>query len=187
MIAQGRVFARRAGLPSVSSKCYERVIPPQYPPRSLQTGSKTPTGGGHEPRGRRHLQPLDRPHLGRRAAGPVLPSAGPGRRSGGRGRGPRGSACPVRTAEAADDLIGFRGVPVSKADTVVVPGGYSAEVLYAWGDPVGNGPEFKNDASNTYADQERQSGMHHDGIHYFPMPLGSTSSTRGLLVMNHEY
>ena len=85
-----------------------------------------------------------------------------------------GRAAPLRVAEGADDLIGFRGVPVSKADTVIVPGGYSAEVLYAWGDPVGNGPEFKSDASNTYADQERQAGMHHDGIHYFPLPLGST-------------
>jgi uncharacterized protein len=60
-----------------------------------------------------------------------------------------GRAAPLRVAEGADDLIGFRGVPVSKADTVIVPGGYSAEVLYAWGDPVGNGPEFKSDASNT--------------------------------------
>jgi secreted PhoX family phosphatase len=98
-----------------------------------------------------------------------------------------GRVAPLRVAEAADDLIGFRGVPESKADTVVVPGGYSAEVLYAWGDPVGNGPDFKNDASNTITDQERQAGMHHDGIHYFSLPLGSTSSTRGLLVMNHEY
>ena len=29
--------------------------------------------------------------------------------------------------------------------------------------------------------------MHHDGIHFFPLPLGSDSSTRGLLAMNHEY
>ena len=97
-----------------------------------------------------------------------------------------GGASP-RTARAADDLVGFRGIPVSKADTVVVPPGYSAQVVYAWGDPVGDGPEFKPDASNTYADQERQAGMHHDGIHYFPLPLGSDSSTRGLLVLNHEY
>ena len=27
-------------------------------------------------------------------------------------------------------------------------------------------------------------GMHHDGIHFFPL---DGSSTRGLLVMNHEY
>jgi secreted PhoX family phosphatase len=70
---------------------------------------------------------------------------------------------------------------------VVVPPGYVAEVLYAWGDPIGDGPAFKPDASNTITDQERQAGMHHDGIHYFPVPLGSTSSSRGLLALNHEY
>jgi secreted PhoX family phosphatase len=98
-----------------------------------------------------------------------------------------GGVARPRSAQGADALVGFRGVPVSKADTVVVPPGYSAEVLYAWGDPVGDGPAFRADASNTIADQERQAGMHHDGIHYFPAPRGSDSSTRGLLVMNHEY
>ena len=78
-----------------------------------------------------------------------------------------------RTARAASDLIGFRGIPVSRADTVVVPPGYLAEVVYAWGDPIGDGPEFKPDASNTIADQEQQAGMHHDGMHFFPLPLGS--------------
>jgi secreted PhoX family phosphatase len=92
-----------------------------------------------------------------------------------------------RTAQGASGLLGFRGIPVSKADTVVVPPGYTAEVLYAWGDPIVDGPAFKPDASNTVADQERQAGMHHDGIHYFPLPMGPTSSTRGLLAMNHEY
>ena len=46
-------------------------------------------------------------------------------------------------------LLGFEGVPVSDADTVVVPPGYSARVLVAWSDPVSNGPEFKHDASNS--------------------------------------
>jgi uncharacterized protein len=90
-------------------------------------------------------------------------------------------------ALAQSGLLGFRGVPVSTADTVVVPPGYSAEVLYAWGDPIGDGPAFRPDATNTIADQERQAGMHHDAIHYFSLPLGGDSSTRGLLVMNHEY
>ena len=58
---------------------------------------------------------------------------------------------------------------------------------YAWGDPIGAGPAFKPDASNTAAEQALQAGMHHDGIHYFPLPHGSDSSTRGLLAMNHEY
>jgi secreted PhoX family phosphatase len=70
---------------------------------------------------------------------------------------------------------------------VVVPPGYTAQVLYAWGDPISDGPVFKADASNTHQEQERQAGMHHDGIHFFPLPAGSDSSTRGLLALNHEY
>jgi secreted PhoX family phosphatase len=70
-----------------------------------------------------------------------------------------------RQARGADGLLGFRGVPASKADTVVVPPGYTADVLYAWGDPIGDGPAFRPDATNTVADQERQAGMHHDAIH----------------------
>jgi hypothetical protein len=92
----------------------------------------------------------------------------------------------TRPAEAAD-LFGFQGVPVSRADQVVVPPGYRADVLYAWGDPISDGPVFKADASNTADEQARQAGMHHDGIHFFPLPAGSDSSTRGLLAMNHEY
>ena len=94
---------------------------------------------------------------------------------------------PTGQAGAASAPLGFTGVPVSAADTVVVPPGYTAEVLYAWGDPVSEGPVFKPDASNTVADQERQAGMHHDGIHFFPLPVGSATSTRGLLAVNHEY
>ncbi len=83
--------------------------------------------------------------------------------------------------------IGFKSVPVSEKDTVVVPEGYEAVAFAAWGEPVGvsgNMPVFRWDASNSAADQAVQMGMHHDGIHYFPI---DGSSTHGLLVMNHEY
>jgi secreted PhoX family phosphatase len=73
------------------------------------------------------------------------------------------------------------------ADTVVVPAGYTAEVLYAWGDPISAGPGFKPDASNSVEDQMLQAGMHHDGIHFFPLPAGGSSSSHGLLAVNHEY
>ena len=79
-------------------------------------------------------------------------------------------------------LLGFQGVPVSTADAVVVPAGYTAKVLISWGDPVGAGPAFKQDASNTAAEQAQQWGMHNDGVVFFP--LGANS---GLLVQNNEY
>ena len=66
-------------------------------------------------------------------------------------------------------LLGFTGIAVSSADTVVVPEGYTAKVLIAWGDPVSDGPAFKPDASNTAADQAQQWGMHNDGVVYFPI------------------
>jgi uncharacterized protein len=90
------------------------------------------------------------------------------------------------TRVGSGKLLGFKGVPVSTADTVVVPEGYTAEVIAAWGEPVGLPGEnaaFKMDASNTAAEQAVQLGMHHDGMHYF----ARSGSTGGLLVMNHEY
>ncbi len=91
-------------------------------------------------------------------------------------------AVPAR-AHGRRSLLGFTGIPVSAADTVVVPEGYTARVLIAWGDPVSNGPAFQQDASNSAADQARQWGMHNDGVVYFPID----GSRRGLLVQNHEY
>ena len=44
-------------------------------------------------------------------------------------------------------------------------------------------PAFRDDAGNSADEQAVQMGMHHDGIHYFPLD----GSRRGLLVMNHEY
>mgnify|MGYP001316387907 FL=1 len=91
------------------------------------------------------------------------------------------------TTPAAGGKLGFRPVPVSTADTVVVPTGYGARVLYAWGDPVSDGPGFLQDATNSAADQALQAGMHHDGMHFFALPRGSASADHGLLVLNHEY
>ncbi|HKZ06650.1 MAG TPA: PhoX family phosphatase, partial [Methylomirabilota bacterium] len=65
--------------------------------------------------------------------------------------------------------------------------GYAAEVLYAWGDPISVGPGFRPDASNSAEDQAGQAGMHHDGIHFFPLPWDGASSSHGLLAVNHEY
>ena len=95
------------------------------------------------------------------------------------------SAVPVsaKGGHWRDPLLGFMGIPVSSADTVEVPPGYTAKVLIAWGDPVSWGPAFKPDASNSAADQALQWGMHNDGLVYFPID----GSSHGLLVQNNEY
>lgn len=85
--------------------------------------------------------------------------------------------------------LGFTGVSVSTLDTVVVPPEYQTQVVYAWGDPInGVAPLFKQDGTNTAAEQLLQSGMHHDGGHFFSLPdWKSTSSSSGLWAVNHEY
>ena len=91
------------------------------------------------------------------------------------------------TAPFDGPLLGFKPVPVTDQDTMVVPEGYEAVAFAAWGEPVGipgRMPAWRKDASNSAADQEVQMGMHHDGLHYVPL---NGSSTHGLLVMNHEY
>ena len=83
-------------------------------------------------------------------------------------------------------LAPLAGVPPSLADQLTVPPGYSAQVLAAWGEPVGladRAPAFRDDASNTAHDQEAQLGMHHDGMQFFALP----GEGRGLLAINHEY
>lgn len=83
--------------------------------------------------------------------------------------------------------LGFKPIPASSADKLLVPEGYSAQVLAPWGEPIGVAgaamPPLKEDASSSAADQALQMGMHHDGMHYYPLD----GERRGLLVMNHEY
>ena len=94
-----------------------------------------------------------------------------------------------QVGQAGRSSLGFTAVPASAADSLVLPPGYVAQVLAAWGEPIGapglpaGTPAWKPDASNTAAEQALQMGMHHDGIHYVPLD----GARRGLLAMNHEY
>ena len=91
------------------------------------------------------------------------------------------------TVPGGGPLLGFKGIPTTDKDTMVVPEGYEAVAFAAWGEPIGvpgQMPAFRWDAGNSAADQAVQMGMHHDGLHYVPL---DSSSTHGLLVMNHEY
>ncbi|HSW25910.1 MAG TPA: alkaline phosphatase PhoX, partial [Burkholderiaceae bacterium] len=90
------------------------------------------------------------------------------------------------TSPADGPLVGFKSITPDASDALRVPEGYVARPFAPWGEPIGvagNMPEWKDDAANSAADQAVQMGMHHDGLHYYPLD----GSRRGLLVMNHEY
>lgn len=81
-------------------------------------------------------------------------------------------------------LLGFAAIPPSTIDDVVLPPGYVYDIVHAWGDPiVPSGPKYDPTARSSAADQARQVGMEHDGMHFFPL---DEAGTRGLLVVNHE-
>lgn len=81
--------------------------------------------------------------------------------------------------------LGFSSIAGSKIDAVVVPEGYTAQVLAPWGTPLNSlAAQWKDDGSNSSSDLANATGMHHDGMHFFPL---NESSTDGILCINHEY
>lgn len=81
--------------------------------------------------------------------------------------------------------LSFDSIPGSRTDACVVPPGYSAYVLAPWGRPLtAQGRPWQADGGNTADDQAHAAGMHHDGMHFFPL---DGSSDNGLLVVNYEY
>ena len=87
-------------------------------------------------------------------------------------------------------ILGFSAVAKTLADKSTVPAGYTARTLFALGDPLAAGvAAFKNDGTDTNYDQ--RCGDNHDGVQYFGLNAAGTrdvtSSSRGLLAMNHEY
>ena len=94
---------------------------------------------------------------------------------------------PVTKASA----LGFPAIAKSLADSVIVPPGYQASVLFRLGDPMNaTTPAYLNDGTDTAASFASRAGDHHDGMHFFGMSASGTydpnGSDRGLLVMNHE-
>lgn len=97
-------------------------------------------------------------------------------------------ALAASAGRASGALTDFVPVAVSTADEVRVAPGHTANLLYAWGDPVSNAPAAQADASDDATAQSQQAGMHHDGMHFFPfVERGKPSSTHGLMCINHEY
>ena len=100
-----------------------------------------------------------------------------------------GSDDPVVEPPAAPQLLGFGAVPKSLADTVLVPAGYTASVLFALGDPMAAGvAAYKNDGTD--GDFDKRAGDHHDGMEWFGLGAdgkrNDSATERGLLAINHE-
>lgn len=100
---------------------------------------------------------------------------------------------PTTTPSGATTVtsLAFAAVAKGLADTVTVPAGYTATVLYRCGDPLTSlVPAFVNDGSDGSFDL--RAGDCHDGIEYFGLKADgsgpdASNSERGLLGMNHEY
>lgn len=85
--------------------------------------------------------------------------------------------------------LGFTAVAKNKLDVVTVPTGYTVSVINRTGDPIAAGvPAYKNDGTDTNFAQ--RIGDHGDALYWFGLSAtgtrDETSSTRGLLVQNHE-
>jgi hypothetical protein len=192
-----RSFERCSGIPNTSDNASfaellgdgSRAAPGVAPD---DTADRAPDPAPGDPTRRTMLVAAPALSLGAAAAllglpGCTAPSGTAGAVPGAAGAVPGAVPGPAR---AGRPLLGFKPIPISADDAVRVPDGYRADVLVAWGDPIGDArgmPAFRWDASNGAAEQELQSGTHHDGMSYFPLPLGSPDSAHGLLVTNHEY
>ncbi|WP_043527764.1 PhoX family protein [Litchfieldella xinjiangensis] len=94
-----------------------------------------------------------------------------------------GGELPEKTALA----LAFEAIDGSRTDAVVVPEGYTAQVLIPWGTPLSNSVmDWSNDRMMTPDAQANSVGMQHDGMYYFPLDEQNASSDF-LLALNNEY
>ncbi len=90
------------------------------------------------------------------------------------------------TAAGSASTLTFAELPLVYDDMHHVSDGHRADVLIRWGDPLFvDAPDF-NTYAQTAAAQKRQFGSENDFIGFMPLPLGSMSSSAGLLCVNHE-
>lgn len=85
--------------------------------------------------------------------------------------------------------LGFTAVAKNRNDVVTVPAGYTVQVINRLGDPIAaNVPAYKNDGTD--ANFAQRIGDHGDALYWYGLNAAgtrdATSSTRGLIVQNHE-
>jgi secreted PhoX family phosphatase len=101
--------------------------------------------------------------------------------------GPLADAVTAAPAEAAVTKLGFKEIAHGLDGTHLVAPGYSVQVLVRWGDKLAKDAPAFDPKNVTAAAQAKQFGYNNDFLAFMPLPMGSNSSTRGLLFSNHEY
>jgi uncharacterized protein len=90
----------------------------------------------------------------------------------------------------AAKALGFNALSKSLIDSVQVPAGYTATVIYATGDSIDAAvPAYLG--NGTEANYARRAGDHHDGLVYFGLNAAASArdvagTERALLAINHE-
>ena len=100
-----------------------------------------------------------------------------------------GRSTATTTVRVSPAVLGFTAVPKNLSDIVTVPAGYSVTIMTRLGDPLAAGvPAYANDGTD--ANFALRIGDHGDALHFFGLNAAGSrddsSSTRGLMVQNHE-
>lgn len=113
----------------------------------------------------------------------VLGSTGPGAGSTATGPASTGSTA------GSGSPTGLNFVPIAPStdEGLVVAPNYRVQTLIRWGDPIAKGVAPFDADRQTPAHQAKAFGYNCDYVGFMPLPLGSQSSTHGLLAVNNEY
>jgi uncharacterized protein len=93
------------------------------------------------------------------------------------------------SAEAkGSSTLRFESIPLSTADEVVVPPGYTTQVVIRWGEPLHPDVPPLDILNQTAELQEQQFGYNCDFVGYFPLLEGPFRHfPRGILAVNNEF
>ena len=107
------------------------------------------------------------------------------------GCGDGSGEAPDEPAQPIMPAFNFEVVPLNMDDRVTLPPGHSAQVLYAYGDPLTSDFEaYSNQGAEPASEWDYRAGDHHDGMRFFGLnddgALDPNASNRGILCINHE-
>lgn len=93
-----------------------------------------------------------------------------------------GNTLTATPARAGINRFAFDAIPISTADTITVPAGYSVQVLARWGDPLwSDTAEFDHATRGTGSSQARAFGDNTDGMEVY------AHGDKTILIVNNEY